>query len=83
MSEELRYEMIHVDHTPYTANGPCLRLGSCPSLLKTNRGSMLIIGHWLPKAEKKGLPIAEVEDVIEVPEEAMIAFAKRILGIEA
>ncbi len=83
MGEELQYEKIHVDHTPYTANGPCLMYGSCPTLYKTERGSVLIIGHWLPKEEKKGLPISEVEDVIEIPQESMIAFAKKILGIEA
>lgn len=80
MGKPLHIEVLHVDHTPYPANGEC-KMGSCPTLYRTGRGSFLVQGHWLPQAEKAGLALDTVEDVVEVPEKSMIDFARKILGM--
>ncbi len=43
--------------------------GLCPGILITDRNTVLIQGHILPKGEKAQLTVPGHEDVVEIPRE--------------
>jgi archaellum component FlaF (FlaF/FlaG flagellin family) len=42
--------------------------GPCPSLMKTDKGDVLIQGYTLSSSEREDLDIPEDEDVVSIPE---------------
>ena len=74
----LRTTLVHVSHAPYAPGLTCDG-GSCPAVYETNRGTYVIIGRRMTASEKDGLPIAGIEDALEVPRELLRESASKLV----
>ena len=75
----LQMKVVHVSHAPYAPGHSCDG-GSCPAVYETNRGTYVIIGRRMKAEEKEGLPIAGIEDALEVPRELMLESAPKLVS---
>ena len=65
-----KMKLIHVSHAPYSRKLQCDG-GGCPAVYETSRGTYVIIGRRMSASEKEGLPMAGIEDALEVPRELL------------
>ncbi len=54
-----------IDH--YSPRG-CAN-GMCPGIIVTDRNTVLVQGHVLPKVDKAQLTVPRHEDIVEIPRE--------------